>query len=98
MNVFQVNIQFPSHFSDEFVMLIPKQRRVVNELLQKGILESYAISSDKVKAWAAVNAETEKEVRDIFSSFPLIRFMKIDVQQLAFYNQVQLAFPPVMPN
>jgi muconolactone delta-isomerase len=98
MNVFQVNISLPRQYTEEFISLLPQQRRIVNELLQKKILESYAVSADKTKAWAAVNAETEKEVRDILSTFPLIRFMKIEVTQLAFYNQVQLAFPPLMLN
>lgn len=98
MKVYQVNISMPKSFSDELVSLIPKQRRVINELLQKGVLESYALSADRSKAWCAVNASSEKDVREIFSTFPLIRFMKLEITELSWYNEVQLAFPPLMLN
>ncbi|MBC7863507.1 MAG: hypothetical protein IAF38_11060, partial [Bacteroidia bacterium] len=84
MNIFQVNISLPKHPSDDFVSLLPNQRRIINELLQKKILESFALSADKTKAWAAVNADTAEEVKEIFSRFPLIRYMRIEILQLSY--------------
>lgn len=88
----------PKKFTDDIVSLLPKQRRVINELLQKGVLESYALSSDRSRAWCAVNADSERDVRHIFSGFPLIRFMKIEILELSWYDNVQLGFPPLMLN
>ena len=98
MKVYQVNIMLPKKFSDDIVALLPKQRRVINELLQKGVLESYALSADRSRAWCAVNAVSEKEVREIFSAFPMIRFMKIEILELSWFDNLQLGFPPLMLN
>jgi muconolactone delta-isomerase len=98
VRVYQVNILLPKTFSKEFVSLIPRQRRMINELLQKGIMESYAISADRSKALCAVHADNEEEVNVLFSKFPMFHLMTLEITELSWYNKVQLAFPPIVYN
>jgi hypothetical protein len=87
MNHFLIVIDLPGELSKEFLSLIPEQRRHVDILMGEGKLVQYSLAADRSRIWAIVFAESEAQAREIVGSFPLARFMRISVRELAFHLQ-----------
>ena len=86
MNNYMIDILLPDVFNDEFVSLIPAQRAHVNGLLDERQISSYTLSLDRSKLWATVPANSEEEVMDILAEMPLMKYMKVSIYELAFYE------------
>lgn len=98
MNQFIVDFEIPEELSDEFIALIPKHRAHINNLMDNGLVLSYALSLDRSKVWATINAESEHEVEDIIATFPLINYMQATVYELEFYNATGSGLPAISLN
>lgn len=88
-----IDITLPEFISEEFVSLIPLQRSLVNRLMGRGIINSYSLSMDRGKIWAVVNAETERDAEKTVGAFPLVRFMRYEIHELAFNNNIAQVLP-----
>lgn len=88
-----VEIDLPDTMSDDFVRRVPAQRQMVNDLMERGSLVSYALTTDRTKLWCVFKAESEIEVMTIMSDFPLIDFMSPTISELMFNNVVALRLP-----
>ncbi|REA60404.1 hypothetical protein DSL64_14945 [Dyadobacter luteus] len=93
MSQYMVEIMLPAVMSEEFTAKIPAQRKKINEMMEQGIMMSYALSDDYSKLWCVVRAESEFEVMSIVSEFPLIDFMDPKICRLMFNNVVALRLP-----
>ncbi|MGV3559654.1 hypothetical protein [Larkinella arboricola] len=93
MSQFMVEFALPAEITEEFTVRIPLQRLKVNELMENGKLITYALSFDRQKLWCVVKAQTEFEVMEIVSEFPLINFMDPIITELMFNNIVSLRMP-----
>ena len=88
-----VSFDLPKYFDEEFTSLIPAQRAVVNKLMKSGVLTSYAVSLESSKLWVTMIAETEAEVREIISGFPIAGKVDYKISKLAFRNTVNSLVP-----
>jgi muconolactone delta-isomerase len=98
MNQYLVDLDLPLEMTEEFIALIPDQRRQIDELMSDGIVLSYALSQDRTKVWATINAESESEVQEILEMMPLIEFMEPTIYELAFYNATGNGLPAISLN
>lgn len=98
MNQYLVDFDLPLELNDEFIQLIPDQRRQIDELMANGIVLSYALAVDRSKVWATVNAESAEEVQEILNSMPLIHFMEPVIYELEFYNATGNGLPAISLN
>lgn len=80
---YMVDFTLVGNLSEEFMDLVPYQRVVVNKLFQQGKLVNYALSAEKAKVWAIFNADSESEVRKMISTFPLSKFMDVEISLLS---------------
>ena len=55
---YHVTIHF--EMSDEFMEQVPAHRTYVNELINKVIIEHYAVSMETMRAWITINADNKK--------------------------------------
>lgn len=78
--------------------LIPKQRHLINDLLKKNVLRSYSLDMERHNVWAFFDANSEQEVMDILSSFPIIKEVKIHIHELAFYDSAPIGLPELIMN
>jgi muconolactone delta-isomerase len=85
MNHYLVVIDLPGELSNEFLALIPEQRRHVNTLMGEGKVLQYSLAADHSRIWTTVFADSDKQAREIVGSFPLARFMQFSVRELAFH-------------
>jgi muconolactone delta-isomerase len=86
MNEYMVTITFPKDIDDEFMALVPRQRAMVNELMGKGIITSYSLSSNRQTLWVTLVADSEARVLAMIHQMPLFRFMEFEIQELMFHN------------
>jgi hypothetical protein len=97
-DVYLVHITLPDVFTQRFYDLIPKQRDLINQLLEKRIVLSYSLDMERKNVWAFIEADTETEVMDILSTFPIIKDVKIIIHELAFHDASHRALPDLIMN
>jgi hypothetical protein len=97
-DTFLVHIQLPDIFSPKFVALIPKHRKLINELLEQRVLLSYSLDMERQNVWAFFSAKNEQEVMDILSGFPIIKEVKLKIHELAFYDSAPVGLPELIMN
>ena len=83
---FMVEFELPEIMDEKFMALVPKQRNAVNKLLADRKLKSYSLSMDRSVLWAIFVAESEFEVLEMISEFPLADYMTPYVSELMFSN------------
>ncbi len=87
---YMVEFELPAEYDENFIALIPAQRRTVNEMMSAGKLQSYALSLDRTKLWAVMLADSELEVLEMIASMPLCEYMKPYISELFFYNAAEM--------
>ena len=93
MNIFIVDLVLPDILDLNFISLIPRQREQVTKLMQKGTLLSYGLAMDRSHAWAIMQAETEDDLDNVLSTFPIIDHVKVRVYPLAFHEMSRPMLP-----
>lgn len=97
-NSFFVHITLPDVFTSEFYDLIPQQRMLVNELLEKRVVLNYSLDMARKNVWIFIAARNETEVMDVLSTFPILKFVRVSIHELAFYDSAPVALPDLILN
>jgi hypothetical protein len=58
MKKFQVTIHF--EMTDDFMQLVPPHRTYINFLINKDVIDQYAVSMETQRVWVTLNAKTQK--------------------------------------
>ena len=95
---FMVSFDLPKELDREFITLIPGQRALINKLMKDGTVTSYALSLESSKLWVIMIAETELEVVQIISDFPIINKVEFNISKLAFHNNANRLVPNFSEN
>jgi len=98
LNTFQVHIKLPEVFTHRFAALIPQQRERVNQLLKNRTVLNYALDMDRSNLWVIIQAKHEQEVMDILATFPIIKDVKVNVFELAFFDSAPIGLPELIMN
>jgi len=98
LDVFQVHIQLPEIFSTRFAALIPQQYKKINDLLEKRVILNYALDMARVHLWVTIQAKDQTEVMDILATFPVIKYVKVEIFELAFSNSAPIGLPELIMN
>jgi hypothetical protein len=93
-----VSIGLPGDPPEEFVSLIPRQRVQVNRLIEKGTITSYCLAYDRSRLWVTMRAKSEEDAIKLVATFPLLRWMEIEIEQLMFRNTGTTVMPAVSLN
>jgi muconolactone delta-isomerase len=93
-----ISIKFPENPPAEFVSLIPSQRDLINDLMNKGFITDVSLSEDRKKLWLLVVSESEEEIHTVMKEFPLIKYMKYDIEKLLFNFSYANSFPKMSMN
>ncbi|MBC8048170.1 MAG: hypothetical protein H7Y00_15330 [Fimbriimonadaceae bacterium] len=98
MAEFVIDCNLHNPHSDAFMQLIPSQRAVVNDMMFEGKIINYSVSMDRKKLWMVMQADSEEDVIDLLSKFPLIQFMDCEIFPLLFHNSPQRSFAQISLN
>jgi muconolactone delta-isomerase len=96
MNKYQVSIQFG--VDEEFMSLVPKHRNVINDLILKGFIDSYAISAEAGRGWIIMNAKSKESIHKHLERSPLYSYFEIEIDQLMIYDSQSYRFPKMVLN
>jgi len=97
-DTFLVHITLPDVFSKKFYDTIPKQREHINDLLEKQLVLSYSLDMERKNLWIFIKADSESEVMDLLSGFPIIKQVRVSIHELAFYDAAHKALPDLIMN
>ncbi|MES2680194.1 MAG: hypothetical protein V4635_09930 [Bacteroidota bacterium] len=96
-DVFLVHIQLPEIFTSQLYDLIPKQRKLINSLLEKRVVLSYSLDMERKNLWVFFETKDREELNGILNQFPIIKNVKVTVRELAFYDAAPVAMhDPIM--
>ena len=97
MKKFQVTIHF--EMRDEFMELIPPHRTYINMLINKDVIDQYAVSVDTQRVWVTLTAKNKKDAEDILRKSPLAKFWTdFEVDDLFVIDGHHYRLPAVQPN
>jgi hypothetical protein len=93
MYEYMAEIDLPVPFTDEFLSQIPRQRALVNKLMNEGAISSYAVSIEEGKLWMTAIAENSQAVKSMLESFPIAGYISYKISKLTFHNSLSLKLP-----
>jgi hypothetical protein len=96
MKKFQATIQF--EMNDEFMSLIPAHRIYVNSLIEKGVIDQYAVSMESQQVWITFTGESKDEIEDYLNKSPLNPFWTYEIDELYLYDGQHYRLPHVQLN
>lgn len=83
---------------EEFMNLVPPHRTYINFLINKGVIEQYAVSMETQRVWITINAEDREEIEKILSKSPLKKYWTQEVDELFVLDGQHFRLPAVTPN
>lgn len=96
VNKYQVSIEFT--MDDEFMTFVPSHRTYINYLIQKRVIDSYAVSLEAQKAWIILNAASRDEVIEILDKSPLRPYWIYTIDDIFIIDGQGYRLPAVLPN
>ncbi len=96
MKKYQAIISFD--MDEEFMTLVPPHRTYINFLLNKGVIDTYAVSMENQISWITINANTKKEVKEILEKSPLAKYWSFEIVELFVYDSQSTRLPAVQLN
>ncbi len=96
MQKFQAIIHF--FMDDDFMTLIPPHRTYINYLINKNIIDSYAVSMETQTCWITLNIASKKEADAILKKSPINKYWTYTVEELFVYDSQQYRLPSLQLN
>ena len=78
--------------------LVPPHRTYINFLINKGIIDHYAVSMETQRSWITITTGNKKEVRKILEKSPLYKFWTLEIDELFVLDGQLYRLPAVQPN
>lgn len=98
LNTFQVHIILPDVFTRRFAALIPQQRERVNQLMEERVILNYALDMERSQLWVTMQAKDQEAVMDVLATFPIIKDVKVEIFELAFFDSAPMGLPELIMN
>ena len=98
LNTFQVHIILPDVFTRRFAALIPQQRERVNQLMEERVILNYALDMERSQLWVTMQAKDQEAVMDVLATFPIIKDVKVEIFELAFFDSAPMGLTELIMN
>jgi hypothetical protein len=96
MKKFQAIIRFT--MDEQFMSLVPSHRTYINYLINKGIIDSYAVSMETLTVWITFNADEKAEVDSYVAKSPLYKYWNYQIEELFVYDCREYRLPALQLN
>ena len=77
-----VEVWLPQPMEEDFFALIPRHRKQVNDLIERGIVNNYTVDQERTKIWILFNASEESEVKAHLKNLPIFPLVKTEIFKL----------------
>lgn len=98
LDTFQVHVKLPEIFTRRFAALIPQQRERVHQLMEERVILNYALDMDRTQLWVTLQAKDQETAMDILATFPIIKEVKVEIFELAFFDSAPMGLPELNMN
>ena len=78
--------------------LVPPHRTYINYLINKDIVDQYAVSMETQRVWITMTAKSKKEVEELLKKSPLYKFWTYEIDELFVIDGNHYRLPAVQPN
>jgi hypothetical protein len=95
-NKFQVTISF--EMNDEISALVPAHRSYINMLINKEVIDHYAVSMESKRIWITLSAEDKAEVDEILSKSPMFKYWIYEIDVLYVLDGLTYRLPHLQLN
>lgn len=96
MKKFQAIIRF--NMDEEFMSFVPPHRTYINYLINKGVIDYYAVSMETQTSWITINAYDKAAVDAYLAKSPLYKYWTYEIDELFVYDSQQFRLPAVQLN
>ena len=96
MNKYQAIIKFT--MDENFMSLVQPHRTYINFLINKGIIDSYAVSMESQTCWITFNTDSKSAADNFIAKSPLYKYWTYEVEELFVYESQQYRLPDVQLN
>lgn len=96
MKKFQAIIHFK--MDDQFMTLVPAHRTYINFLMNKGIIDSYAVSMESQTCWITINTDTKETADQYLVKTPLYKYWTYTIEELFVYDSQHYRLPALQLN
>lgn len=93
---YQVTIRF--YMDEEFMTLVPAHRTFINELIDKSIIDYYAVSMETQRSWMIINAADKNAVETYLKQSTLYNYWTIEIDELFVYDSQAYRLPALQLN
>lgn len=93
---FLVTIVFK--MDEEFMTLVPPHRTYINYLINKGVIDSYAVSMESYRSWIMMTAESKNEIKQYLKKSPLFKYWTFEIDELFVYDGQTYRLPALQMN
>jgi hypothetical protein len=83
---------------DQFMTLVPPHRTYINYLINKGIIDYYAVSMESYRSWITMTGETKDETREYLKKSPLYKYWTFEIDELFVYDGQTYRLPALQMN
>jgi hypothetical protein len=98
MRMYMVTIDFPKFVTEEFLKLVPAQRRKIAELLANGKLASFSLNLDRSNAWLVIHGKSKADVVALLEQFPMHEYFTYKIDGLMVYDTEFMGLPKLAMN
>jgi hypothetical protein len=96
MKKYQISIHFK--MDSEFMELVPPHRTYINYLINKEVIDQYAVSMETQRVWITINADGKNDISRILQKSPLFKYWTVEVDELFVLDGQHYRLPAVQPN
>jgi hypothetical protein len=96
MKKYQVSIHF--EMDNEFMALVPPHRTYINYLINKEIIDQYAVSMETQRVWITLNAEGKNAIEKILEKSPLFKYWTFEIDELFVLDGQHYRLPAMQLN
>ena len=83
---------------EEFMTLVPAHRTFINELIDKSIVDYYAVSMETQRSWMIINATDKNAVEAYLKQSTLYNYWTIEIDELFVYDSQAYRLPALQLN
>src|SRR3954471_10204562 len=86
-------------WNEEAMKIIPEHRNYINSLIEKQIIEHYAVSMEIQAVWITINAGSKAEAKKLLARSPFFTYWTgIDIHELIIWDGQNYRLPVLQLN
>ena len=93
-----VEIMLSPHLGTEFMEIVPYHRLYISELMERGVISTYAINTERTMGWINMRGQDEGEIESYIQKFPILKFFTYEISELMIFDNEAYRIPKMSLN